>query len=111
VELQLDKEPANDGDAVSRETERQALMESIEDGDPSPLMLASIEGPVSVNPIGAFEGLLTYGFYEPHSTQVRWASFNLGEFLFPQSRWSLLPLLLLSGGACVLAWRRARVVQ
>ena len=76
---------------------RAALRESILRGEPSPFLLGSVEGPVSVNPIGVFEGVMTYGFYPPGSPQCRWASFNVGEFFFPQSRWSLLPWALVMG--------------
>src|SRR5258708_5788107 len=64
------------------------LREGMRRGDASPFLLAAIEGPVSVNPIGIFEGLLEFRHYPPHSLQTRWASFNVGEFLWPQSRWS-----------------------
>jgi len=60
------------------------------------LALAGVTGPVSANPIGIYEG--GYGFIFPLGTrQAQWNSFNLGEFIFPQSRLSLLPLLLVSG--------------
>lgn len=116
IEVELDKEEAPMDDAGQNAAERKAhrelarleLMEGIDRGNASPLMLGSIVGPVSVNPIGAFEGLLNYEFFPPGSEQTRWASFNVGELLWPESRWSLLPLLLLSGGACGLAWRIAR---
>jgi hypothetical protein len=93
------------------EMERE-LREAIARGEPSPFLLAAIEGPVSVNPIGVFEGLLEFRHYPPHSEPTRWASFNVGEFLLPRSRWSLLPVLLISGGLS--AWllataRRASV--
>ncbi len=81
--------------------ERRGLREGILRGDQSPFLLASVEGPVSVNPVGVFEGLFTYSFYLPRTVQTRWASFNLGEFIWPQSRWSLLPLLLISGSLSV----------
>jgi hypothetical protein len=77
---------------------RRGYREGIIRGDVSPFLLAAIEGPVSVNPIGAYEGLLTFSFFPPHSHECDWNSFNVGEFLFPKSRWSLLPLLLVTGG-------------
>lgn len=89
------------------EAMRRELRESIERGEPSPFLLASVRGPVSVNPVGIFEGLFTYSFFPPSSRQTQWASFNLGEFLWPHSLWSLLPLLLLSGGLCGYAVRLA----
>lgn len=114
--VHMDKEEARIELETEDPAERQRLIaamradlhKSIERGDASPFLLGSVAGPVSVNPIGVFEGLFTYVFYPPHTTQCRWASFNLGEFLWPQSRWSLLPLLLVSGGLCVAALRKAR---
>jgi hypothetical protein len=79
------------------ETKRE-LREAISRREAAPFLLAAIDGPVSVNPIGIFEGLLEFRHYPPHSEQTRWASFNVGEFLWPRSRWSLVPVLLLSGG-------------
>ncbi len=76
---------------------REALRAGIERGEASPFLLASVVGPVSVNPVGVFEGFFTYAFYPPGSPPTRAASFNVGEFLWPQSRWSLLPLMLVSG--------------
>jgi hypothetical protein len=35
---------------------------------------------------------------ETNSIEADWNSFNVGEFLFPQKRASLLPLLLITGG-------------
>jgi hypothetical protein len=82
---------------------RSVIMHSIEQGASSPLLLASVQGPVSVNPLGVFEGMFTYKFFPPDSAQCQWASFNVGEFIFPRSTWSLLPLLLVSGGLSALA--------
>ncbi len=87
---------------------RAAFHEGILRGEPSPFLLGSVEGPVSVNPLGVYEGLFTYNFFPPGTPQCRWASFNLGEFVAPQSRWSLLPLLLISGGLAGLALRESR---
>ena len=87
---------------------RREFLAAADRGEPSPLLLGSIVGPVSVNPVGAFEGLLNYVNFPPHSEPVRWASFNVGELIWPESRWSLLPLLLVSGGLGVAAWRVAR---
>ena len=88
------------------------LRRGIERGEASPFLLASVKGPVSVNPLGVFEGLFEYDFFPPRSRQCRWASFNVGEFLWPESRWSLLPLVVISGGlaaaAIVLARREDR---
>ena len=81
-------------------TMERELHEGMVRGEASPFLLAAIEGPVSVNPIGIFEGLLEFRHFDPRSEPVRWASFNVGEFLWPESRWSLLPMLLISGGLC-----------
>ena len=67
-----------------------------------PILLASIDGPVSVNVVNVFDGLLGYGVWPIHSPQCDWASFNAGELLWPKSRVSLLPLLLIVGG--LVAW-------
>ncbi len=86
---------------------RAELRGTIERGEPSPFMLGSVEGPVSVNPIGVYEGLLNYELFPPGSAPCRWASCNVGEFLWPQSKASLLPLLLISGGLYIGALRLA----
>lgn len=80
----------------------------IERGDQEPFLLAAIRGPVSVNPLGVYDGLLGFGNFDMHSPQAQWASCNLGEFLFPMSRWSVLPLLLVSGSLATFAVRFAR---
>lgn len=120
LEQQMVLHMEKENERISAETEDPAeqakvadelqaeLREGIKRGDPSPFLLGSIEGPVSVNPVGIHEGLFTYGFFPPRSPQTRWASFNVGELLPPrsfwgQSRWSLLPLLLVTGGLCTWA--------
>ncbi len=121
LELQMKKEmdrievESEDGQTQSFRPDvlRAELRESIIRGDSSPFLLGSIEGPVSVNPVGIHEGLFTYSFFPPGSPQARWASFNIGELLPPQSfwaqsRWSLLPLLLVSGGLSAWAILLAR---
>jgi len=87
---------------------RHDLHEGILRGDVSPFLLAAIEGPVSVNPIGVYEGLLTFSVFPPHSHECDWNSFNVGEFFFAKSRWSLLPLLLVTGGLGVVLVLGAR---
>ena len=79
-------------------TVEEGLRAGIRRGEASPFLLGSVAGPVSVNPMGVFEGLFTYAFFPPGTPPTRWASWNLGEFLFPESRWSLAPLVLLVGG-------------
>jgi hypothetical protein len=89
---------------------RRDLRESILRGDASPFLLASVVGPVSVNPLSVFDGLFEYRLFKPHTPPTRWASFNVGEFLWPESRLSLLPVLFVSGGlsAWLLAATRRR---
>jgi len=88
-------------------TLRRDLHEGILRGEVSPFLLAAIEGPVSVNPVGIFEGMLTFSVFPPHTQECDWNSFNIGEFFFPKSRWSMLPLFLITGGLCVLLVRGA----
>ncbi len=83
---------------------RKDLLNAIRSSAREPFLLATFRGPVSVNPVGAYEGSL-YHLFEPFSPQAKWSSFNAGEFLFPESRWSLLPLLVLCGGFSFLSWR------
>jgi hypothetical protein len=70
------------------------LRQSIAAGSDDPLDLGSYTGPVSVNPTGVCEGGY-YSLFEAGSTQARWNSFNVGEFWFPESRWSVAPLFAL----------------
>ena len=59
-----------------------------------------------------YDGLFTYTFYPPRSPQSGWNSFNAGEFLWPQSRWSLLPHCLICGGLSVwLLLEAGRVIR
>ena len=90
-----------------RNQQRSYLKESIGRSDKEPFQLATFRGPVSVNPVGAYEGSF-YHLFEPFTPQARWSSFNAGEFLFPESRLSLLPLLAACGAGIVLAWRFVR---
>lgn len=74
-------------------------------GEPEPVPLAAMPGPVSMNVVSAFEG----GFFQlsqPHSKEATWAAFNVGEFWLPESRGSVLPLLGIWVGAAFVAWRR-----
>jgi hypothetical protein len=64
--------------------------------------LSTIASPVSVTSGGIYGGWVSDTFGLPGSVQARWNSFNVGEFFFPESRWSLLPLLL---GCAALVWR------
>lgn len=109
AEIQVDAEAGrleNEGVDEQARTERLAayrkeLADAIETGKREPFMLAAIRGPVSVNPVAVFDGLLGYGLFPLESEQSRWASFNAGELLMPQSRWSVLPMLFVTGGLLV----------
>jgi hypothetical protein len=72
--------------------------------------LSAVTGPVSANPMGIYEGWM-FRVFAPGSRQARWNSFNAGEFLFPESRWSLLPLLAAQLVLCGLALRAARRID
>ncbi len=106
LDVHLEKEATKLDEALVEPAERDRriaaqrddLRAGIDRGEASPFLLGAIEGPVSVNPIGYYEGLLEFRHYPPLSHETRWNSFNLGEFIWPLSRWSLLPLLLISGG-------------
>lgn len=111
LEMQMQKELARIAaetedpaeEAADQQALREKLKDSIERGEPSPFLLSTVRGPVSVNPVGVYEGLFTFSFFPPSSVQSRMNSFNLGELLWParfwvESRWSLLPLLLVTGG-------------
>ena len=87
---------------------RAELLTGIERGDREPFLLAAIRGPVSVNPVGIYDGLLGWGMFPLGAAPSEWASCNLGEFLVPKSRWSVLPWLLGVGGLGLLAWGTAR---
>jgi len=100
----------------------RAMDEAIRAGVPAPLLpasgpdgsfglevnpLSAITGPVSANPMGIYEGWM-FRVFPPGSRQARWNSFNAGEFLFPESRLSLLPLLIAQVVLWGLAFRAAR---
>jgi hypothetical protein len=72
--------------------------------DVQALPLAAVRGPVSVNPQGCYEG----GFFKvfpADDARCRWNSFNAGEFFFPGSRFSLLPLLFVEFVLLFAAWQ------
>ena len=116
LEARIDKESDQLTAAGVSEAERETQLaerraewsESIERGEPTPFLLAAFRGPVSINPLGVYDGLLGFGNYAIGTPQANWASCNLGELLWPQTRRSLLPLLLVSGGLSAWALRRAR---
>jgi hypothetical protein len=68
--------------------------------------LPAVAGPVSANPMGMYEGKM-HALFPPHSTEARWNSFNAGEFLFAQSRFSLIPLILACGGLLLVGLKMA----
>jgi hypothetical protein len=75
-------------------------------GDPEPFLLAAVRGPVSMNPVAVYDGLLGFGLFPLGSEPSDWASFNAGEFLLPGSRWSVLPVVLVWAGAGWFVMRR-----
>lgn len=86
-----------EGTAVS-DAERREAWRRVERGEPSPLAIAAMPGPVSVNVMAMWDG--SYFATQPaHSPQCDWAAWNVGEILAPGSRWSLAPL-----AAMWLAW-------
>jgi hypothetical protein len=89
------------------EAYRDELRRSVDEGKTDPLILAAIRGPVSVNPVAVFDGLLGFGVFPIDSLQGREASMNAGEFLFPNSRLSVVPLLVIAISGFVLIGRMA----
>ncbi len=92
------------------QTMKDSARDAVERGEPEPLWIAAMPGPVSVNVMGLWDG--TYFQNSPaHSDKANWASFNAGELLAPQSRWSLAPLtgLWLLGGLALSRWRRRQL--
>jgi hypothetical protein len=92
---------------------RNNLEQKIAAGQPAPLILTRTGneylvgdsdltarvGPVSAHTYGYYGGWIDGDFGAPDSVQARWNSFNAGELLVPESRWSLAPLfVLLSAG-------------
>jgi hypothetical protein len=69
-------------------------------GDP-PFPVTAVRGSVSVNPTGIYEAAY-YRLFPPGSRVATYNSFNLGELLFPESRWSLLPLLVIGAVGALL---------
>jgi hypothetical protein len=73
---------------------RSETWEKVVRGEQEPLWIAAIDGPVSSNVIGLWDGAYFQQF-PAHSPAATWSAFNAGELLFPSSRWSLMPLVLL----------------
>jgi hypothetical protein len=102
------EEPDAEARRAQVEQRRVEINEAIERGDREPFLLSAIRGPVSVNPVGVYEGLLGYGIFPMGSDQSNWASFNIGEFIFPRSRWSIFPILVVGAGLLGMTIRNAR---
>jgi len=120
-DLQLAREGSTQS-ARNQELERirADIDRKIDAGEPAPLLLARSKtdtteqylvgdselsipvGPVSANTFGFYSHWSDDEFSGSTSPEARWNSFNIGEALFPESRWSLLPLLLVL--ACA-GWR------
>lgn len=79
---------------------REEMRRAAERGESFPFPLAAFPGPVSANPMGIFEGDY-FQISKPGSPEARWNSFNLGEFLFPGSCWSLLAVGMVVGAVTV----------
>lgn len=82
------------------------LLGTVKRGEKEPFPLAAFAGPVSVNPTGVYEPEC-FQIFGPHTVEARWNSFNAGELILHHSRWSLAPLLLVSGTLVALAFRCA----
>ncbi len=82
----------------------------VQRGEKEPIWLAAITGPVSVNVQGAYEGSY-FHLYDAHTTQTEWAAFNIGEFLFPKSAWSIAPLLVVWIALATCCHRRREVIS
>lgn len=70
---------------------REQVEAAVARGDDAPLSLARIHGPVSVNPTGIYEAW-AFRIFAPRSPEAEGNAANAGEWLFPGSRLSLLPL-------------------
>ncbi len=89
---------------------RQRIEASFQRSEHVPFEIASFAGPVSVNPRGVYEGR-SYRLFPCRSEQTRMNSFNVGEFVFPNSYWSLSPLLLVLGDCVFFSLRMAATLQ
>jgi hypothetical protein len=83
---------------------RAEILRRIEAQEAEPLYLATVRGPVSANQIGMYEATF-HMLFMPATLESNWNSFNAGEFLFPRSLLSLVPLLLIVGLLLRLVWR------
>ena len=89
--------------ALDEQEARQRVLR----GEQYPLWIAAIDGPVSSNVLGPWDGTYFQNF-PAHSPATTWAAFNAGELIFPASRWSLAPLLALwiAGAIFLRRWLR-----
>jgi hypothetical protein len=71
------------------------------------LPLATIAGPVSVNPVGVYESDY-YQAFKPGSPEVAVNSFNAGELLITGGVWSLALMLLVSGALAAIVIGESR---
>lgn len=88
----------NDLPAAAADTQiaklRTETRAKIERGEEEPVWLAAMPGPVSTNTLGVWDGIYFLHF-PAHSPATEWAAFNVGELIFPKSRWSVAPLFAL----------------
>jgi hypothetical protein len=104
----LEKEIADPaGRAARLEAVRAEAWAKVSRGDQEPVWIAAMPGPVSVNVIGPWDGAYFQNF-PAHSRQARWAAFNVGELIWPESRWSICPLLAMwiAGAIGMRRWLR-----
>jgi hypothetical protein len=78
------------------ERARLDLAEAYKRGETRLFPASTRRGPVSANPAGIYEPE-PYRLFPPGSEPANWNSFNVGEFVLPRSRASLLPLLAIAG--------------
>jgi hypothetical protein len=78
------------------ERARLDLAEAYKRGETRLFPASTRRGPVSANPTGIYEPE-PYRLFPPGSEPAIWNSFNVGEFVLPRSRASLLPLLAITG--------------
>jgi len=78
------------------ERARLDLAEAYDRGETRLFPASTRRGPVSANPAGIYEPE-PYRVFPPGAEPAIWNSFNVGEFVLPRSRASLLPLLTVAG--------------
>jgi len=107
-QMNLDGVPFDEREAKIIE-ERERLKRGVKAGR-ADMPLTYMVGPVSANPIGIYAGWFGH-LIGGRNPELRWNSFNAGEFVFPESRLSLLPLLILWTPLVASALRRARLQE